>query len=71
MPKGFSVDGDGDDDVDSEVAGDVDGEDDQAAGHDVRAGSASLGLPPPPPLLLSSLLLLLFQPLQSQPNPSN
>ena len=54
MPKGFSVDGDGDDDVDSEVAGEVDGEDDQAAGgHDVRAGSASLGLPslpPPPPL---------------------
>ena len=32
MPKGFSVDGDGDDDVDSEVAHDVDGEDDQAAG---------------------------------------
>ena len=51
MPKMFSVDGDGDNDVDSEVAGDVDGEDDQAAGHDVRAGSASLGLPPsfPPP----------------------
>ena len=52
MPKGFSVNGDGDDHIDSEVAGDVDGEDDQAAeGHDVRAGSASLGLPPsfPPP----------------------
>ena len=32
LPKVFSVDGDGDDDVDSEVAGDVDGEDDQAAG---------------------------------------
>ena len=32
MPKGFSVAGDDDDDVDSEVAHDVDGEDDQAAG---------------------------------------
>ena len=40
-------------------------------GHDVRAGSASLGLPPSPLFLLLLLLLLLFQPLQSQPNPSN